>query len=82
MLLLLQVMQISIYCYYIYAISLVKNPVTNQYPWLRSPPAVILEPTKIKSDTVSTVLGPITAWQIGGSSDRFPLLGLQNHCGR
>ena len=65
-----------------YAISLVKNPVTNQYPWLRSPPAVILEPTKIKSDTVSTVLGPITAWQIGGSSDRFPLLGLQNHCGR
>ena len=32
MLLLLQVMQISIYCYYIYAINLVKNPVTNQYP--------------------------------------------------
>ena len=29
--------------------------------------------------------GPITAWKIkrgkGGSSDRFPLLGLQNHCG-
>ena len=30
------------------------------------------------------VSGPITAWQIerkSGSSDRFPLLGLQNHCG-
>ena len=30
--------------------------------------------------------GPITSWQIGvgegGSSDRFPLLGLQNHCGQ
>ena len=29
--------------------------------------------------------GPITSWQIegekGGSSDRLPLLGLQNHCG-
>ena len=25
---------------------------------------------------------PITSWQIkGGSSDRFPLFGLQNHCG-
>ena len=31
------------------------------------------------------VSGPITAWQIerkSGSSDRFPLLGLQNHCGQ
>ena len=27
---------------------------------------VILEPQKIKSDTVSTVSGPITAWQIEG----------------
>ena len=29
---------------------------------------------------------PITAWQIegekGGSSDRFPFLGIQNHCGQ
>ena len=39
----------------------------------------------IKKKTKIMAFGPITAWQIergkGGSSDRFPLLGLQNHCG-
>ena len=40
---------------------------------------------KKKKKTRIMTSGPITAWQIkkgkGGSSDRFPLLGLQNHCG-
>ena len=54
--------------------------------WLQSPSAVILEPPKIKSDTVSTVFPSIfhevTYYFManrkgeGGSSDRFPLLGL------
>ena len=29
-------------------------------PWLQSPPAVILEPKKIKSDTVSTIYPSIS----------------------
>ena len=33
--------------------------------WLQSPSAVILEPRKIKSDTVS---GPVTSWQIDGET--------------
>ena len=40
----------------------------------------------IKKKTKIMASGPITSWQIGvgegGSSDRFPLLGLQNHCGQ
>ena len=53
---------------------------------LQSPSAVILEPPKIKSDTVSTLF-PSIFYEVthyfmanrkgeGGSSDRFPLLGL------
>ena len=33
--------------------------------WLQSPSAVIFEPPKIKSDTVS---GPITSWEIDGET--------------
>ena len=44
--------------------------------WLQSPSAVILEPRKIKSDTVS---GPVTSWQTEGKKVErvtdFPFLG-------
>ena len=44
--------------------------------WLQSPSAVILEPKKIKSDTVS---GPVTSWQTEGKKVErvtdFPFLG-------
>ena len=61
--------------------------------WLQSPSAVILEPPKIKSATVSTlslhdalpISGPITSWQIDRETMetvRLYFLGLQNHRGQ
>ena len=45
--------------------------------WLQSPSAVILEPPKIKSDTVSTHFME-NRWENNGNSGRFYFLGLQN----
>ena len=61
--------------------------------WLQSPSAVILDPKKIKSDTVSTVspsishevMGPdamifmANRWGNSGNSARLYFSGLQNH---
>ena len=62
--------------------------------WLQSPSAVMLEPRKIKSDTVSTVSPSIShedhgiwshhfmgnGWGNSGNSVRLYFSGLQNHC--
>ena len=54
--------------------------------WPQSPSAVILEPPRIKSDTVSTVSPSISHHFMGnrlgnsGNSVRFYFGGLQNHC--
>ena len=40
-------------------------------PWLKSPSAVILEPPKIKSDTVSTV-SPFICQEVTSKSTRGP----------
>ena len=45
--------------------------------WLQSPSAVILEPPKIKSDTVSTRF-MANRWGNSGNSGRFYFLGIQN----
>ena len=50
--------------------------------WLQSPSAVILEPPKIKSDTVSNVSPYFMAnrWRNNGNSGRLYFWRLQSHC--
>ena len=48
--------------------------------WLQSPSAVILEPTNIKSVTVSTVSPSISHEVMGSDAMIFVFWGSKNHC--
>ena len=45
--------------------------------WLQSPSAVILQPRKIKSDTVSTVSPPISHEVVGPDAMSFVFLNVE-----